>query len=42
VPFDRLLADAGYDSEPNHRHCHETIGTDSRIPASRIPAKKRR
>ena len=31
MPFDRLLADAGYDSEPNHRH--GTIGTNSRIPA---------
>ncbi len=37
MPFARLLADAGYDSEVNHRHCHEAIGTDSHIPA-----KKRR
>ena len=37
MPFDQLLADAGCDSEPNHRHCRETLGVDSLIPA-----KKRR
>lgn len=37
MPFDQLLADAGYDSEANHRHCREAIGADSLIPA-----KKRR
>ena len=37
MPFDQLLADAGYDSEANHRHCRDTIGADSLIPA-----KKRR
>jgi hypothetical protein len=37
MPFDQLLADAGYDSEANHRHCRERLGVDSLIPA-----KKRR
>lgn len=37
MPFEQLLADAGYDSEANHRHCHEGLGVDSLIPA-----KKRR
>ena len=37
MPFDQLLADAGYDSEANHRYCRETLGVDSLIPA-----KKRR
>jgi hypothetical protein len=35
--FDQLIADAGYDSEANHRFCRETLGVDSLIPA-----KKRR
>lgn len=35
--FDVLLADAGYDSEANHRHCREHL-----LVESRIPAKKRR
>ena len=37
LPFERLLADAGYDSEANHRFCREELGVDSLIPA-----KKRR
>ncbi len=37
LPFDRLVADAGYDSEANHRFCRERLGVDSLIPA-----KKRR
>jgi Transposase DDE domain/Transposase domain (DUF772) len=37
VPFDQLVADAGYDSEANHRFCREELGADSLIPA-----KKRR
>jgi transposase len=37
MPFKQLLADAGYDSEANHRHCREALGVDSLIPA-----KKRR
>jgi hypothetical protein len=37
LSFDQLLADAGYDSEANHRFCRETLGVDSLIPA-----KKRR
>jgi hypothetical protein len=37
IAFDQLLADAGYDSEANHRFCRETLGVDSLIPA-----KKRR
>jgi hypothetical protein len=35
--FDELIADAGYDSEANHRFCRETLGVHSLIPA-----KKRR
>jgi hypothetical protein len=35
--FDVLLADAGYDSEANHRHCRENLNVESLIPA-----KKRR
>ena len=35
--FDVLLADAGYDSEANHRHCREHLNVESLIPA-----KKRR
>lgn len=35
--FDVLLADAGYDSEANHRHCRERLQMESLIPA-----KKRR
>jgi hypothetical protein len=31
--FDQLVADAGYDSEANHRHCRAIIGADSLIPA---------
>lgn len=34
--FDRLLADAGYDSEKNHRFCREMMG----IPSTVIPARK--
>jgi Transposase DDE domain len=37
ISFDQLLADAGYDSEANHRFCRENLGVDSLIPA-----KKRR
>jgi hypothetical protein len=37
LPFGRLVADAGYDSEANHRFCREDLGVDSLIPA-----KKRR
>jgi hypothetical protein len=37
LPFERLVADAGYDSEANHRFCREELGVDSLIPA-----KKRR
>jgi hypothetical protein len=37
LPFERLVADAGYDSEANHRFCRENLGVDSLIPA-----KKRR
>lgn len=37
MPFDQLVADAGYDSEANHRHCRRDLGADSLIPA-----KKRR
>ena len=37
MPFEQVLADAGYDSEANHRHCREVLAADSLIPA-----KKRR
>jgi Transposase DDE domain/Transposase domain (DUF772) len=37
LAFERLVADAGYDSEANHRFCREHLGIDSLIPA-----KKRR
>lgn len=37
MPYDQLIADAGYDSEANHRFCREELGVDSLIPA-----KKRR
>ncbi len=30
-----LVPDAGYDNEANHRHCRETIGADSLIPAKK-------
>ena len=35
LPFERLVADAGYDSEANHRFCRERLGVDSLIPAKR-------
>jgi hypothetical protein len=34
VRIDAALADAGYDSEPNHRHARETCGVRSFIPAT--------
>jgi hypothetical protein len=37
LPFERLVADAGYDSEANHRFGREELGVDTLIPA-----KKRR
>lgn len=37
LPFEALVADAGYDSEADHRFCREELGADSLIPA-----KKRR
>jgi hypothetical protein len=37
MPFDELVADAGYDSEANHRFCREALCVHSLIPA-----KKRR
>ena len=37
MAFDEVLADAGYDSEANHRFCRETLGVHSLIPT-----KKRR
>lgn len=33
LSFDRLLADAGYDSEANHRFCREELGVHSLIKA---------
>src|SRR5688500_14712112 len=35
LPFGRLVADAGYDSEANHRFCREDLGVDSLIPAKK-------
>lgn len=29
LPFGRLLGDAGFDSEANHRFCHEGLGVES-------------
>lgn len=37
VPMCGLLADAGYDSEANHRFCREQLGVCSIIPARRSP-----
>ena len=34
-PFKRLLADAGYDSEKNHRFLREQLGIESVIPPKR-------
>lgn len=31
MPYDQLIADAGYDSEANHRFCREALGVDSLI-----------
>ena len=33
LPFHQLLADAGYDSEANHRSCRQALGVESLIPA---------
>ncbi|WP_197531361.1 transposase [Posidoniimonas corsicana] len=33
IPIQTLLADGGYDSEANHRHCREACGVRSLIPA---------
>ena len=38
LPIKRLLADAGYDSEPNHKLCREELGIRSTI----IPVNNRR
>jgi Transposase DDE domain len=32
-PFSQLVADAGYDSEANHRYCREELKVESLIPA---------
>jgi hypothetical protein len=42
VPLRRLLADADYDSEANHRWLRETCGIESIIPATRGPQGRRR
>ena len=34
APVGAVLADAGYDSEPNHRHAREVCGVRSYVPAS--------
>ena len=48
LPFGRLLGDAGFDSETNHRFCHEVLGVESIIGqfarhgcAPRTPWRKR-
>ncbi len=33
LPFDQVIADAGYDSEANHRYCEDVLGVQSLIPA---------
>ncbi|MBL6081790.1 transposase [Belnapia sp. T18] len=35
MPFEKLRADAGYDSEANHRHCREGLGVDSLLPVKK-------
>ena len=35
LPFDEMLADAGYDSEANHAFIRDRLGADSIIPALR-------
>ena len=35
LPFERLVADAGYDSEANHRFCREDLGVDILISANK-------
>jgi hypothetical protein len=35
LPFEQLIADAGYDSEANHRFCREHLGANSLIPAKK-------
>ena len=35
MPFDQVLADAGYDSEASHRRCRDGLGADSPIPAEK-------
>lgn len=35
LPFERLVADAGYDSEANHAFCRERLQVESLIPAKR-------
>jgi hypothetical protein len=46
LDIDRLLADAGYDSEPNHRMAREHVGIRSTVislnPCGRRPSKGRR
>jgi hypothetical protein len=32
-PFETLVADAGHDSESNHRFCREDLGADGLVPA---------
>jgi hypothetical protein len=41
VRFDTVLADKGYDAEPNHRLCREELGIRSIIPINRRRAKRR-
>ena len=36
LPFERLVADAGYDSEANHRFCREGLGVDTTCGAGNV------
>jgi hypothetical protein len=40
IHFGEVLADAGYDSEANHRFCREELGVHSLIPARRRRSAK--
>ena len=37
MPYEQLIADAGYDSEANHRFCREQLRVDSLICSQEAP-----
>jgi hypothetical protein len=41
MPFERLLADAGYDSEANHRFCREELGCGTPHPCEEAQVRDR-